>query len=464
MDAHHEWAHMEFSRTVLGDARRTARLVSIAAAAARRPAGLLTRVFQSPADREAAYRFVESDLISADAIGESVFSRCAERCAPHSGIVVAVDQSAVSITDRLCSKGLGRTGHNNSVHRGFEVMTAVATSARGECLGVLGQAWHRRPDERTPWRGYDKRPRNERESALWLDCIRKAVAALDRVAPDTRPWFQLDRGGDANDVLQAAAELDADFTVRSAHDRRLDTGGHLLRALRNCPALGQMQTTVVDTHAPAGVTRSRSARLLVRARPVVLRLQNYNCRRYGAMSMNAVRVTEIGRGRRTRIEWLLLTTVDVRTLEDACKVVQAYRGRWHVEEFHRAWKSGVCEIETSQLRSAGALRRWATILAAVAARAERLRTRSRTEPDAPATEELSREEIDAAILLTGTKAHRVGDSLSLEQAVELVALAGGYTGRRNSGGPPGISVITRGLHDVTVAAHALAAERRRSGQ
>jgi hypothetical protein len=101
---------------------------------------------------------------------------------------------------------------------------------------------------------------------------------------------------------------------------------------------------------------------------------------------------------------------------------------------------------------------WGAITAAVAARAEHLKLLSRAEPDRDAELELSRDEIDAAIILTKTKRHRIADNLTLQQAVWLIAQVGGYTGK-SSGGPPGAQTIARGLQFVAPAAAVLAATR-----
>ena len=113
-----------------------------------------------------------------------------------------------------------------------------------------------------------------------------------------------------------------------------------------------------------------------------------------------------------------------------------------------------------QLRTAPAAEKWATMLAAVAIRIERLKQLSRKEPDRPATDEFSAIELRAIILV------RFGDQASkkvpkgviptLSQAVQWVAEIGGYTGK-SSGGPPGSITIARGLHDVLTVARALAA-------
>jgi hypothetical protein len=293
--------------------------------------------------------------------------------------------------------------------------------------------------------------------------MREATARLAELAPQSRPWFQLDRGADINHVLEGAMQLDADFTVRSTHDRKLDTGGRLRSALLRRRPLGQVQTTIQESHAAAGQPRLRHVELTLRAKRVALRLQTCRGHRYGSIELTVVHVRETGAARRTRIEWYLLTNVAVHSVADAFDVVRTYRGRWHVEEFYRAWKSGLCNVEASQLRSGSAFRKWATILAAVASRAERLKSIARADPNRPASDELTRHEIDAAILLSQSQQFDLGDDMNLAQAIGLIARIGGYTGPRNSGGPPGTTVISRGLHDVTVAAHALALHARRSG-
>jgi len=174
-------------------------------------------------------------------------------------------------------------------------------------------------------------------------------------------------------------------------------------------------------------------------------------------------VREVGTPKdRERITWKLLTTRPMTTLADAIEVVRGYAMRWRVEEFHRTWKGGHCQLERSQLRSPGALMRWATILAAVATRIERLKQLSRTQGELSALHEFSQAEIDAAIFLSETKKWKFGDVPTLVQVVHLVAQVGGYTGK-SSGGPPGSKTIGRGMERIAPAAAMAAHLRRTSG-
>ena len=142
------------------------------------------------------------------------------------------------------------------------------------------------------------------------------------------------------------------------------------------------------------------------------------------------------------------------SFDDARAVIDGYASRWKIEDFHRAWKSGICNVEDSQLRSRDGILKWATILATVAARAIRLTYLAREKPETPATDELSRDEIDAAIALLMPKGIKLGAEPTLVQAVRWIADLGGYTGK-SSGGPPGPTVISRGLQQVETLARGI---------
>ena len=443
------WAHGEFGRAALGNELRTQRLVKLAAAAMERPAGPVTRVVKNAAEREGAFRFIENGKVRACDIARSSHEATVRRCV-EDWVYVAVDQTTLSITDHNGTKGLGPVS-NLSRHqkvRGAEVMSALAVSQRGATIGLVAQQWWRRSDTHCPQWNVDKRPVEERESDLW---IRTMSYAMDRFADsNSRPWFQIDRGGDFWRVFEFAEENNAWVTTRSAYDRRLwdhDVGLHA--RLRRVRKRGSMRVTVPARRPPERPRPARRATLEIRFEPVTLEMRDND----GVVHLRDVSVVEVSeRSRREdRIVWRLLTTYPVKTVADAKQVVHGYTQRWRVEDFHFAWKSGRCNVERSQLRSPQAFCRWATILAAVAARVETLKHLSRTTPDASALEHLSRAEVDAAIVLTETKKHKPGDNLTLQQAVWLIAQVGGYTGK-SSGGPPGTSTISRGLQDVTAAA------------
>jgi hypothetical protein len=121
-------------------------------------------------------------------------------------------------------------------------------------------------------------------------------------------------------------------------------------------------------------------------------------------------------------------------------------------------ETGACNVEQTQLRTQRAVILWATILAAVAVRVERLKRLARTVPDQPADRELTRHELRALVLLKRKHKKRnetIPDTVpNIAEAVLWIAQLGGYTGK-SSGGPPGSITIRRGLEYLRPAARML---------
>ena len=210
--------------------------------------------------------------------------------------------------------------------------------------------------------------------------------------------------------------------------------------------------------------------MAVRSATVTLQLRHAHKRkRVTLLTLHVVWAREIGPAPRGEqpIDWMLLTNLQVETLEQSLQVIRLYSHRWRIEDFHRTWKSGRCNVETMQLRSTSAATKWATILAAVAARTERLKHLARTRPNEPASVEFTEVEIRALIVLNRDqkkKTETILDAMpTIADATRWIAELGGYTGK-SSGGPPGSTTISRGLDQVLAAArllHLLRAEAKR---
>jgi hypothetical protein len=454
------WADEEFGQAELGDARRTRRLVALAAEAASRPSGIVSKACASSASREGAFRLLENPCVHPHAVAKQVFERTVERCRGESLVFVPIDGSSLTLSDEARTKEVGDVGANNRSARGIQAMTALAVSSDGAPVGICGQTlWNRQPRS-------EKAPAAQGESAYWLEVLRDTHQRFSERAPHSRPWFQMDRGADFWPVFELALELDALLTVRAVYNRPLADGCHLWSKLARAPIVAKRGIELnakpatqrkrrINGKRVSYFTRPREPRravVTIRAISIELDLST----KTGApksLPINAVLVREERRGE-DRVEWLLLTTHPIRSRRDVLAVVRGYTLRWRIEDFHRAWKRGLCRVEDMQLQSRGAIFKWATILAAVATRAMRLTHLARQTPDALATTEFSKPELQALIALRQPKGvdDDIITTLELGQAVRWVAEVGGYTGPWN--GPPGATVIGRGLHDLLVTARA----------
>jgi hypothetical protein len=453
-EQHAEWADRTFGHARLGDERRVERLVAMAARVAERPAGPVTQVFDTSAQREGAFRLLESDAASPDAIRRAAFEATAKSCRKSPRLYVAIDGSSLTLTDRAERRELGRVGTSRPA-RGLQVMSALAIDERGAALGLLDQRWWAR--DQPPFLRKGKASRcigtryKDKETRHWLDTLTDCDDRLQQNAPDAQAWYQLDRGADCWPVIQLALERELLITIRAAHNRRLlgpeGQKLHLWHEVKRQRVLGRYEVKV-----PRRGRAPRQAQIALRACRVTIHAR-VGSHRLQAFTLNVVMAEETGRRQKDRICWVLLTTHPVGTREEAKAVVSAYALRWRIEDFHRAWKRGVCNVEKSQLHSRNAIIKWATILAAVAARALRLAHLLRTTPDAPASTEFTEYEIEACYILRKQRRDR-RKTVLLGELLNMIAEMGGFA-NKYSGKPPGPTVLGRGLERVMIMAKGL---------
>ncbi len=443
------WAREAFGGAKLGDRRRTDRLVHLAASAAIAPGGTVTSVVRSSAEREGAFRLLESASVQSSAVAAASHEATVRQCVGEPWVYVPMDGSSLSLIDRVGGRDIGKVGNWSQGGRGLQVESALAVSMDGTPLGLCGQRWWARTKPAALPRKFRSMEKETRHSVELLDEVH---TLFREQAPQVEPWFQLDRGFDAWAVLKLAHERNLCLTVRVANDRcvresRRAPKKSLFSCVGNAPVLGRHFLQVPARHGQP----ARIAKLEVRARAVTFELRIARRQRL-YVPMFVVSAREVGHEK--PLHWRLSTTVPVESFEDALAVINGYAARWRIEEFHRAWKRGVCNVEDTQLRARDSIVKWATILAAVAARATRLTYLAREKPDIDASEELTRWEIDAAIALLKPKGIKLGATPTLAQAVGWIAEIGGFAGKY-SGKPPGPTVVARGLQRVEILAEGI---------
>jgi hypothetical protein len=441
------WAQEEFGHAALGHALRGKALVRMASGCAERPAGKVTEVFRTSADRESAYRFVENESVPYEAVMQAAHEAAARRCMDASFVYVPLDKSSLTLTDRAQAKGFGMVGTSKRKNAGLNVLSALAITPDGIPQGVAYQHYWRRPRQRKPPRSVSrKKPLEERESYLWLEAMMSIEQTFATQENGCRPWFQIDREGDVSSALICAVENGYWLTVRGIADRRLSDKGdeaprHVRERLESEPVLGSYQ--IVISARPG--RSQRNAELEVRAAKVTLSVPiDKGHHRRKAIDITAVLVTEANPPEGIEpLDWLLLTTHPFEGYDDALAIIYGYTQRWRIEEFHRAWKSGVCNVEDTQLRTPNHVIRWAVVLASVACRVVRLTYLARALPNEDATIEFSSEEITVIRILA--EPSKPSSNPSVKEVIYWLASLGGYTGPKVSGGPPGFIVLSRGL-------------------
>lgn len=457
------WAQGEFGGAGLGDIRRTRRLVMMAAAVARAPSGKVSSVFSRTKEREGAYDFLESPHVEVDAIAKSIFAATATRAHGLEYAYVVIDGSSLSLSDTKGTKGFGPVGTRTQKANGLVVNTALAVSNDGAPLGIIDQAfWNRRPTldltKTEVWQRNQERDFSEKEPAEIVRSAERSIQLLR--AEGVQSWIVVDRVADNRDILLALSKASCVFTVRSTYDRHLSEHKRLRAELAAEPVLGHYRIQVPRT----GKRAAREAEIEIRAKRVELLFRDRLNKHTERLKLTAVWLHEPS-SEKNALDWMLYTNAPVDSADQCRRIVQAYRTRWRIEEFHRTWKQGHCNVEDAQLRSPDAVAKWALILGAVAARIERLKYVSRTDPQAPALGTLS--ELEIEVLQLDQRQRRTKQSrrkklvslnkVTIAQATHWIAELGGWIGKAN--GPPGSITLARGLERLAYLAEGVALAR-----
>ena len=148
------------------------------------------------------------------------------------------------------------------------------------------------------------------------------------------------------------------------------------------------------------------------------------------------------------LEWMLLTTVEVNSLEQACERLDWYAKRWGIEVYHRTLKSG-CRIEDRQLENADRLEACLAIDMVIAWRIYHLTMLGREVPDLPCSVFFDEAEWKALYILKNQTTVLPDQEPTLREAIRMVAALGGFIGRK-ADGEPGTTTIWRGLQRLDI--------------
>jgi hypothetical protein len=221
-----------------------------------------------------------------------------------------------------------------------------------------GEVWTRKGRRTT---SHDLRDLSDKESQRW---ITTALAAKPRLAKAAMVTVIGDRESDIFALYAKAAEQHFHVIARSMHDRKLASGTGLYAA---CEAMA-----VVDQRAillPARTQRAeRVAILELRFGAVNLARPQTRFLRHlpESLPLTMVDVREVDHQAGTEpLHWRLLTDHPVTNAEQAWPIVEWYKRRWLIEQFHRVLKTQGLKLEDSQIATADRLIK----LVAIAAKA-----------------------------------------------------------------------------------------------
>ncbi len=451
------WAENEFGGAPLGDKRLAARLVKSAGLLAAYPGQKINA--GSAADNTAVsafYRMIEmpaETAVTARNILAPHRGRSVMRMRGQATVLAIQDGTDLNFSRRPGCGGLQLIGKNQTgaAALGLHLHATLAVTGTGLPLGVLrlgfDEAAERAPEA-------EKRKQTER----WLDALADTAGAAREVSRRTRVISVCDREADCFEMFDAQRRHPrVELLVRARHDRVLRRGKPKLFAA----AAGGAAAGMIDIEIEGLTARPKSSRKKARpARTKRLACCELRFRRVtlpaaaalkgaGPVTVSAVHVRETAPPEgEDPVQWFLLTTVKVRSVEDAAETVGFYLQRWRIEDYFRVLKSG-CRVEHLLFRTADRLQRAVAINAVIAWRIMVMTLLGRQVPDCEP--QLMFTDNELGFLRDYAQEHGLTAPDRLGGAVSAVAHLGGYRGRRHDP-DPGNQIMWHGQTRLSSAA------------
>lgn len=434
MDA--SWVNDHWKNLDLGDERLNARAKTIASACVQKPWASLSERLETWGDLKAAYRFFDNEKATFRKIQEPHYQHVRRLARKSEQPVLFIqDGSELLYNTHNWTAGLGPTAdaYGNGMMMHTSLVVRLEEDGNAEILGLGYQKlWVRdQPQEETP-EGVKaaKKRAEEKESAVWAETLREIGPP-----PRDKAWITVcDRGSDFFDFIEHAANTGWGYVVRAKHNRNVVVHGKKSKLFDWIRAQGGKSEQEIWLRARKGKSSREAVLQLTWGETEIIDPTKSN----STLKVNVLRV----HNKEEELEWIILTNLTIETGEEACRIVEMYRRRWLIEEYHKALKSG-CGAEKAQLRHVNRLRVLIGILGVVATQLLALRERSRMDPLTLVEEVIPNSWIEIVARMSKCSAKQ----LTLGEFWRLVAKMGGFLGRKSDGEPGWIS-LWRGMRRV----------------
>jgi hypothetical protein len=460
-----DWAEEEFGAAQLPDERLNKRLLYLARAFYGQPqAGIAQACNGDRAATKAAYRFFEHPEVTMDEILKPHYEATTQRTAQETTVLAVQDTTGLDYRGLEQTEGLGPTGTSGKQGLGLWLHSTVVFNLQGTPLGLIdAQCWARDAEEMGKRYRRKELPITQKESIKWLKSF-EAAQRLQQACPKAVVVSVGDRESDVFELFDkaraSAGVQQAHLLIRSSWNRGMENEEKLWDSVRMLSCAGELNLEVPRR----GAQPKRIARMQIRFAAVKLRAPS-RLARLKSVELYAIEAQEVEAPEKvTPLQWRLLTTLPVTTLEQAVEKIEWYSKRWGIEVYHRTLKSG-CKIEERQLGYADRIETCLAVDVVVAWRIFHLCKLGRQTPDVACTVYFEEAQWKALVAYV-TRTHPEKPP-TLRQAMRMTASLGGFLGRKGDG-EPGTQTLWLGLQkldavtDTWIAFNAMYPDRVRA--
>ena len=471
-----QWIEEELGTSDCGDERLDIRYRRVLDDLSQRPSASIPVACGGWSETQAAYRFFANERVDYEEVLNPHQDATLERIGAHRVVLFVQDTTEIDVT-RPERKMKGAGPLNDESQWGFNNHAMLALTPEHIPLGVIdAHIWARDVDE---FRAYQKekerdprarekkkreRPIEEKESLRWLAGYWRGCEVAEQV-PETTIVVVSDSEGDIFECFEDTSqnEKTAEWIIRACQDRRIrnkrrgTADKKLWEKLRSSPVLGTMEVEVSKNTPKLKRKRNqprspRIATLTIRATRVKLRGPQRAGGHLADVDVNAILVREKNPPKGEEpIEWLLLTSLPIKTFKQVCKVIEYYTCRWQIEIYFRVLKSG-CKVEERQFEDASRYLPCLALYMVVAWRVMYVMMLGREYPEMSCEDVFSEDEWKAVYMVSQKEAPP-NKPPTLEDIIYMIATLGGHLGRTHDDrpGPKTMWVGMQRMMDLALA-------------
>lgn len=425
----------DFPNLDFGDIRRSERFVKIIDNLSTQPGSSIPKQNNNWYDTKATYEFFKNEDVSIESLQQLISSYGVSQIKSTEPLLIIHDISNISYND-LKAEGLGYL--DNKEGRGILCYSSIAASTEGLPLALLYQhTWTRPLEELGKSKTRKKRLFENKETFQWY----KGMTEVNKCLGDTVQKIHVaDREADVYELFFSAYEKGTDLLIRARHNRQLGNGCSLWNQISEQPC---QQTVTLQVPDETG-KKKKDIKAEVRYQKVEILRPSTSKNKYESVELTAIEIKQVGAVKKEedRIWWKLLTTVEVKTVNQALQCVKWYTYRWLIERFHYVLKSGT-KIEELQLKQAASLQKAISVYSLAAFRIMQLVYQSRHTPHVSCEVILTKEQWTVLYMLIHQQHKTLKQPPTLSDTIKWIGKLGGHIGRK-SDGPPGLKTVWLG--------------------
>ena len=454
------WTSKEFDGISLCDKRLEKRFYSLSSALSKKPLSPINKAVDDWKACKAAYRFFDNSNITPEKILKPHIENTIRRCQHYPFVLAIQDSSSFNYTNHRSKKDLGYIGKGDPDSKdstGFYIHPTLAVSPQGLPLGLLSNYFWKRTGE-------NKEFCDEKESSRWVNSVEEIQ---ERCQNNIRYISVADRECDFNDYFLSFLDNGNHFLIRSKSNRKIkESFSKLHPYIKAGPIKSEFQLEIVNKRGKGnrqvkkhfkGRFRDKNGHF---KRVVNLKLQfervhlllhsGHRNREDIDFPVSVVRVSEDLKDKANEsvpIEWILLTSLNIDSVDVAELMIDFYNKRWVIESYFKTLKSG-CKVEDCRLSTYKRITAFISLCTVIAWRIAWMSIINRTKGDAPSNTVLSKLEWES-LYMAIHKTKKLPEKVpAIRESILWIAQLGGFLNRKGDGNP-GMVTIWRGWQRLT---------------